>query len=281
MRLFALLAASLATATAASAQTRISQKSGAWWGNIPTPTINQLWMQVDGVAPDATVSGNVSFNLTCSLPQPSTMRLTAVVLQVDGTNVRGVYNANAVATLGQARTFTVDTTRFLDGWHELRARCYAVETAVGPELGKQTQVTNGHQLRFRNGNALTDSHSVMPGVLDSHAWYDSDAATGDAIHYVYVQLLNVHPLIDAPIRGIVPITGRVSHAGATTIDHWVLKVDGVAVVELHGIDSLHTYNLDTRQFANGPHTLAFHGHGVARSGKQLAGQVAVPIVIQN
>ena len=91
----------------------------------------------------------------------------------------------------------------------------------------------------------------------------------------------MHPLIDAPIRGIVPITGRVSHAGATTIDHWVLKVDGVAVVELHGIDSLHTYNLDTRQFANGPHTLAFHGHGVARSGKQLAGQVAVPIVIQN
>jgi hypothetical protein len=34
-------------------------------------------------------------------------------------------------------------------------------------------------------------------------------------------------------------------------------------------------------FSNGPHQLQFHGHGLARSGKQLAGQVEIPIVIQN
>ena len=275
--------AALALAATAAAAAPISQKSGAWWGDLATPTNNQVWMQADFVQPDATVAGTISFPITCTLPQPTTLKLSGITIQVDGNNIVGqnLYGTSAAAYLGRARTVLVDTTKFLDGWHELRARCYAAETAAGPALGHETQVTNGHQLYFKNGNAVIDSHAVTPGILDSHAWYDKDAATGDTINYVYVQLMNGKQLVAAPLTGIVGVTGRVSNAGATTIDHWVVKVDGQAVVELHGTQQLRTYDLDTRMFTNGAHELAMHGHGVARSGKQLAAEVRVPIVIAN
>jgi hypothetical protein len=156
-----------------------------------------------------------------------------------------------------------------------------METAIGLELGKQTQVTNGHQLYFKNGNAFVDNRSVTPGIVDAHSWYDTDVATGDAIDYVYVQIVNVHPLIQAPLKGVVPVTGLVTNAGPTTIAHWALKVDGVAISEFHDAKQLRTVDFDTRMLSNGPHTLQFHGHGLARSGKQLAGQVEIPIVVQN
>jgi len=258
-----------------------TQKSASWWGDPAVPAPNHVEMTVQGVQPDLTVSGNISFVLTCTLPQPSTMKLDTIVIQVDGTNVQAYYGSNARAILGQPRTFTVDTTKFSDGWHELRGRCYALETAAGPELGKQTQVTNGHQLYFKNGNTFVDNRSVVPGIVDAHSWYDTDAATGDQISYVYVQILNVHPLIDAPLKGVVPVTGLVTNAGATTIAHWALKVDDVVITEFHDATQMHTVNLDTRMLSNGPHILQFHGHGLARSGKQLAGQVDIPIVVQN
>jgi len=258
-----------------------TQKSASWWGDPAVPAPNHVEMTVQGVQPDLTVSGNISFVLTCTLPQPSTMKLDTIVIQVDGTNVQAYYGSNARAILGQPRTFTVDTTKFSDGWHELRGRCYALETAAGPELGKQTQVTNGHQLYFKNGNTFVDNRSVVPGIVDAHSWYDTDAATGDQISYVYVQILNAHPLIDAPLKGVVPVTGLVTNAGTTTIAHWALKVDDVVITEFHDATQMHTINLDTRMLSNGPHILQFHGHGLARSGKQLAGQVDIPIVVQN
>ena len=258
-----------------------TQKSASWWGDPAAPAPNHVEMTVQGVQPDLTVSGNISFVLTCTLPQPSTMKLDTIVIQVDGTNVQAYYGSNARAILGQPRTFTVDTTKFSDGWHELRGRCYALETAAGPELGKQTQVTNGHQLYFKNGNTFADNRSVVPGIVDAHSWYDTDAATGDQISYVYVQILNAHPLIDAPLKGVVPVTGLVTNAGTTTIAHWALKVDDVVITEFHDATQMHTINLDTRMLSNGPHILQFHGHGLARSGKQLAGQVDIPIVVQN
>lgn len=261
--------------------TGYSQKAASWWGDPAVPAPNHVEMVIDGIQPDATVSGTLSFTMTCSLPAPTTMKVDTIVIQVDGTNVQAYYGSNARAILGQPRTFTVDTRQFSDGWHELRARCYAAESAAGPELGKETQVTNGHQLYFKNGNPLVDNRSVMPGVVDAHSWYDTDAATGDAVNYVYVQIVNVHPLIDAPLKGIVPVTGLVTSAGASTVSHWALKVDGVEVVEFHDATQLRTVNLDTRALSNGPHTLQFHGHGLARSGKQLAGQVEIPIVVQN
>jgi hypothetical protein len=258
-----------------------TQKSSTWWGDPALPAPNHVSMTIDGVVPDATVSGNISFTLTCTLPPPSTMKLDTIVIQVDGTNVQAYYGSNARAILGQPRTFTVDTTRFSDGWHELRGRCYALETAAGPELGKQTQVTNGHQLYFKNGNGFVDNRSVTPGIVDAHSWYDTDAATGDAIDYVYVQILNAHSLLDAPLKGVVPVTGLVTNAGPTTIAHWALKVDDVPITEFHDATQMRTVNLDTRMLTNGPHLLQFHGHGLARSGKQLAGQVEIPIVVQN
>ena len=258
-----------------------TQKSASWWGDPAVPAPNHVEMTVQGVQPDLTVSGNISFVLTCTLPQPSTMKLDTIVIQVDGTNVQAYYGSNARAILGQPRTFTVDTTKFSDGWHELRGRCYALETAAGPELGKQTQVTNGHQLYFKNGNTFVDNRSVVPGIVDAHSWYDTDSATGDQISYVYVQILNAHPLIDAPLKGVVPVTGLVTNAGTTTIAHWALKVDDVVITEFHDATQMHTINLDTRMLSNGPHILQFHGHGLARSGKQLAGQVDIPIVVQN
>lgn len=258
-----------------------TQKSSTWWGDPALPAPNHVSMTIDGVVPDSTVSGNISFTLTCTLPPPSTMKLDTIVIQVDGTNLQAYYGSNARAILGQPRTFTVDTTRFSDGWHELRGRCYALETAAGPELGKQTQVTNGHQLYFKNGNLFVDNRSVTPGIVDAHSWYDTDAATGDAIDYVYVQILNAHTLLDAPLKGVVPVTGLVTNAGPTTIAHWALLVDGVDIIEFHDATQMRTVNLDTRMLTNGPHLLQFHGHGLARSGKQLAGQVEIPIVVQN
>jgi len=258
-----------------------TQKSSSWWGDPAYPAPNHVDMTVEGVQPDATVSGNISLTLTCALPQPSTLQVNTIVIQVDGTNVQAYYGSNARAILGQPRTFTVDTTRFHDGWHELRGRCYATQTAAGPELGKQTQVTNGHQLLFRNGNVFADNRSVIPGIVDAHSWYDTDAATGAAIGYVYVQILNVHPLIDAPLQGIVPVTGLVTNAGPSTVAHWALRVDGVDVFEFHDATQLRTANLDTRMLLNGPHLLQFHGHALAKSGKQLAGQVQIPITVQN
>ena len=258
-----------------------TQKSSSWWGDPAYPAPNHVDMTVEGVQPDTTVSGIISFTLTCALPQPSTLQVNTIVIQVDGNNVQAYYGSNARAILGQPRTFSVDTTKFPDGWHELRGRCYATETAAGPELGKQTQVTNGHQLLFKNGNTLVDNRSVIPGIVDAHSWYDTDAATGDAIGYVYVQILNVHPLTDAPLHGIVPVTGLVTNAGPSTVAHWVLKVDDVAITEFHDATQLRTVNLDTRMLSNGPHLLQFHGHGLARSGKQLAGQVEIPITVQN
>jgi len=258
-----------------------TQKSSAWWGDPAVPAPNHVDMIMDGIVPDATVSGIISFTLTCAFPPPSTLKLDTIVIQVDGTNVQAYYGSNARAILGQPRTFTVDTTKFVDGWHELRGRCYALETAAGPEQGKQTQVTNGHQLHFKNGNVFADNRSVIPGIVDAHSWYDTDAATGDAVGYVYVQLLNAHTLIDAPLSGLVPVTGLVTNAGPTTVAHWALKVDGVEIVEFHDATQLRTVNLDTRMISNGAHKLQFHGHGLARSGKQLAGQVEIPIVVEN
>jgi hypothetical protein len=257
------------------------QKSSSWWGDPAVPAPNHVEMTIESVQPDITVSGNISFVLTCTLPQPSTMKLDTIVIQVDGSNVQAYYGSNARAILGQPRTFTVDTTRFVDGWHELRARCYALETAAGPEFGHQTQVTNGHQLYFKNGNWFVDNRSVVPGIVDAHSWYDTDAFTGDQIGYLYVQILNAHTLLDAPLNGVVPMTGLVTNAGPTTIAHWALKVDDVVITEFHDATQMHTVNLDTRMLSNGPHILQFHGHGLTRSGRQLAGQVDIPIVVQN
>src|SRR5882762_1339879 len=229
------------------------QKSSAWWGDPAVPAPNHVDMIMDGIVPDATVSGIISFTLTCAFPPPSTLKLDTIVIQVDGTNVQAYYGSNARAILGQPRTFTVDTTKFVDGWHELRGRCYALETAAGPELGKQTQVTNGHQLYFKNGNQFVDNRSVTPGIVDAHSWYDTDAATGDQVDYMYVQILNAHTLLDAPLKVVVPMTGLVTNAGATTIAHWALKVDDVAITEFHDATQMHTVNLDTRMLTNGPH----------------------------
>src|SRR5437016_3657053 len=104
MRLFA---ASLAACIASAAQAApIVQKSGVWWGDVPTPQINQVWMQADFVQPDATVSGTISFPLTCTLPQPNSLRLSGVVIQVDGNNIPGntFYGSNAARLLNVTRT---------------------------------------------------------------------------------------------------------------------------------------------------------------------------------
>jgi hypothetical protein len=91
----------------------------------------------------------------------------------------------------------------------------------------------------------------------------------------------VHSLIDAPLTGTVQFTGIVTPAGPTTVDHWKLMVDGVAVAEFNGTTQQRTVALDTMRLADGPHKLQFHGHGLARSGKQLAGQVEIPITVSN
>ena len=145
-----------------------------------------------------------------------------------------------------------------------------------------SQTTNGHQVYFRNGNPIgSSSHNIQPGVVDTHSWYDSDVSTGDTIHYVYSQLLDIHSLVAAPLKGIVPITARTTNAGATTITCFMLAIDGVTYFDFDDGSELHTMQLDTRHLSNGTHILQFMGEGTARSGKTLRGQVEVPIVVAN
>ncbi len=265
-------------ALAAPSPIAYTQRSSAWWGTSPTPA-NVVTVIAEDVRPDATVSGNVSVPVTCRIPSPSTLRLTAMCLQVDGLNAECHFNAAVVD--GQRRTLTIDSTKYTDGWHEIRARCFASET-VGPEQGHSTQTTNGHPLYFKNGKPIgAGSHSVQPGIVDTHPWYDTDVSTGDSIHYVYTQLLNIHSLVDAPLAGVVPVTGRVMNAGATTLSCFMLSIDGHVVLDLDDGTELHTTQLDTRQLSNGPHLLQLMGEGRARSGKLLRGLVEVPFVVAN
>ena len=161
----------------------IAMKSSAWWGDPANPNPNHVDATVDGVTPDAAVSGNVSFTLTCNLPAPSTLRLNGMMIQIDGNNIQSIYGADARARLGIPQTFTFNTANYNDGWHEFRGRCFGEETTSGPNLGKLTEVTAGHQLHLVNGNVVSNSSHSIPGIVDSHAFMlalrgDFEAAGG-------------------------------------------------------------------------------------------------------
>jgi hypothetical protein len=260
----------------------ITQNSGAWWNDVSNPSVNQVWAEVSGVNPDAVVTGTISFNVKCVIPAstsstPTTLDLNNVTMisQVDSTNV-----SQLSVTAGTSKTLTINTSLYADGWHEMRFRCKAKET-VGPETGKATAITNGFPLYFQNGKAVGSGQNHGTNYVDAHAWYDVDPATGQAIEYVYAQIKNVHALIDAPLSGSVSVSGRVWNSGATTIDHWALKVDGVTVQEFSGTTQQRTITLNTAAFPNGAHQLSVHGHGMAASGRQLAAEVKIPITISN
>jgi hypothetical protein len=263
--------------------TPIQQQSGAWWNHVDDPTVNQLWAKVDGVTPDAHVKGSVSFQLTCTVPpsmslKPDTLDAAHLSLlgQVDSTNVVVISNVPS----GSARTITIPTTQFADGWHEIRIRCKAKET-LATEAGKVTAITNGFPLYFENGKAIGSGQNHGTNYVDAHGWYDTDPATGDAINYVYAQLKNVHSLIDAPLKGTVSVSGRAWNSGATTIDHFAVKIDGIVIAQFAGTTQTRTISLDTTKLSNGAHTLSMHSHGMAASGKQLAAEAKVPITISN
>ena len=259
----------------------LSMTSSTWWGDVANPAPNHVEAVVEGLTPDATVSGSLTLTLTCKLPQPSTLRLNGMVVQIDGTNLEEHYGADARSRLGIPQTFTINTAAFPNnGWHEIRARCFGEETQG--DVGKLTELSAGHQVFLNNpGKSQLDSSHSISGIVDSHGWYDVDSITGDAIGYVYAQIKNVHSLTDAPLSGTVSFTGNVFNSGPTTIDHWKLMVDGVAVAEFHGTTQQRTVPLDTTTLTDGQHKLQFHGHGIARSGKQLASQVEVPITVSN
>lgn len=254
----------------------ITQRAGAWWGDVSTPTMNQVWVQAEGVTPDGRVSGDLSWAVTGQLPSPTTMTLYSLIAQVDSKDVMKINDVKP----GETRILTIPTKDFPDGWHEIRIRAKAQET-IGPGAGKVTAVTNGHPIYFANGNAIGTGQNTGTNYVDSHAWYDIDTATGKKIGYVYAQLRNVHSLIDAPLSGTVAVSGRVRKSGETRIDHWMVKVDNLPIFQSHGPTETQSISLDTTQFPNGPHLLSFHGHGLGASGKQLAAQVDVQIVIQN
>ena len=268
----------------------LTMKSSAWWGDPNFPDKNHVDATVDLVTPDATVSGNVTFILTCNLPQPSTLKLNGMMIQMDGNNIASYFGTNAQNRLGLPQSFTFNPADYApDGLHEFRGRCFGEETA-GAEIGKLTEVTAGHQLHLAYNRQVSDSsHSIPGGIVDSHAWYDVDVSypNGGTIDYVYVQIENVHPLIDTPLSGSVQFTGKVTASRSdVTIDHWKLMVDGVAVAEFHGTTSERTVSLDTTTLTDGQHKLQFHGHGLAPghppdSQKQLAGQVEIPITVSN
>ena len=262
----------------------LTQQSGAWWNNHamdpPSAQTNEVWAEVAGAVPDHQVKGSLTLTVTCHLPVVggNTLQLHRMAAQVDSTTV--VQWTPPAVAVDTPKTVTIATQNFSDGYHELRVRCFGEETQ-GPETGKITAVTNGFPVIFANGNATGSGQNSGTDYVDAHAWYANDIATGDFIGYVYAQLNGVHALTDAPIRGVVPINGRVRNSGATTIDHWMVMVDSTVIAMFHGTTQTYSISLDTTKFANGEHLLKFHGHGLARSGKQLAAQVMVKVTIQN
>ena len=270
------------SSAALSTAAPLVQSSGAWWNDKSmlgaTGQIDEVWAEVGNVLVDHQVSGNLTMPVTCHLPAVAGNTLTVVdmIAQVDSTNVVSISNPGVDVT----HNLTIQTSKFKDGYHEIRVRCKAEQTQ-GTEKGKITAVTNGFPIVFANGTGTGSGQNSGTDYVDAHAWYSTDIATGDAINYVYAQLNGVHELTDKPIKGTVNVNGRVRNSGATTIDHWMLTVDDTIVIMFHGTTQTRTVPFDTTKFANGKHVLKFHGHGLAKSGKQLAAQVNVTIDIEN
>ena len=267
--------------------TPIPMRSGAWWGDVSTPLVNQLWGDVLNAVPEKNITEPYTFKWTCNLPAfagfSQTLKLSHAMFQFNGGTLMNVNNPLPGAT----QSYTLDPAAFPAGWGEVRIRCHAKETQ-GPNAGNTTAITAGFavQIRGGTGNLSWGPHSGKDYV-DTHGWYDR------GVGYVYATIRNVSDLVGKSLSGVVALDLKASVSGDTVLDHFMVKLDGTvakmadgAPAEFHGTTGTRTIYIDTRGLPNGTHTLAMHCHGLETAsseqpGKQLAAQVEVSIDVRN
>jgi hypothetical protein len=271
------------TSQALTLPSPIKMRSGSWWGDVATPLVNQLWGEVADATPGKSITGPQTFHWSCNLPKfdgfGQTLKLTSANFSFDS-DVQQSFSASP----GQVLSYTLDPSKYTAGWHEVRIRCKAAET-TGSETGKVTAITAGFPVQIKGGTSIAN-HSGT-NFVDTHGWYDR------GVDYAYATILNISEVVGKPLSGVIALklTARVS--GDTTLDHFMVKIDGVIAkspdgvpIEFHGTTKERTVYIDTRTLANGTHTLAMHSHGLEtasseKPGKQIASQIEVTIDVRN
>lgn len=264
----------------------IVQRAGAWWGDVSKPLVDQVWGEVINATPGKNLTSPFTFQWKCQLPvfpgNEQTLKLTSTSFSINS-DVKQSWSNPAQ---NQLYSFTLDPAKYSSGWVEIRIRCKGTET-VGVETGEVTAITIGFPLQLRGGTSSSQNHSGT-NYVDTHGWYDR------GVDYVYATILNVSDLVGQPLSGTVALKLKARTSGDTTLDHFMVKIDGVIArqasnnvpAEFFGTTGDRTIYIDTRQLSNGPHVLAMHSHGLERSGseqpgRQLASQSEVTINVQN
>jgi hypothetical protein len=263
----------------------LKQRAGAWWGDTKTPLNNQVWGEVLNAIPGKNITAPYTFQWTCNVPTlaggTQTLKLTTGSFSVNSDIKKAVSNPLP----GQVLSYTLDPASLPAGWIEVRIRCKGTET-TGTEKGQVTAITAGFPLQIKGGTAMGQNHSNTDYV-DTHGWYSR------GVDYVYATVLNVSSLVNAPQKGVMTLKLRARTSGDTTLDHFMIKVDGqiakspdLQPLEFFGTTGDRTVYIDTKTLANGPHVLAMHSHGLEKSGseqpgKQLAAQSEVTFTVQN
>lgn len=263
----------------------VPMRSGAWWGSVATPLENQVWGEIVNATPGKNLTAPYTYRWKCTLPAfpyvRQSLRLSSTSFSVDSRVVRSFSSPTA----GAEYSYTIDPAAHGAGWHEIRIRCKAKET-TGPETGLVTAITAGFPLQLRGGTSSFQNHSGVD-YLDTHGWYDR------GVGYAYATFLDVSTLVGKPQSGTISLRLKARVSGDTTLDHFMLKIDGqIATLadgrpaEFHGSTGDRTISIDTRRLSNGAHTFAMHSHGLEKStsedpGKQLAAQIELQVVVQN
>jgi hypothetical protein len=262
----------------------IPMRSGAWWGDTKTPLINQVWGEVQNATPGRNLTAPFTYQWSCAVPKldgnQQTLRLSSGSFSVDSAVQKSFSNPTPGATL----SYTLDPAKYPAGWHEIRIRCKATETA-GAETGEVTAITAGFPIQIRGGT--TSSVHTGSNFVDTHGWYDR------GVDYVYATINNISEVVGKPQSGVIALDLRARRSGDTTLDHFMVKIDDKVApmsnglpAEFAGTTEKRTILIDTKRWPNGPHRLAMHSHGLEiggseAPGKQLAAQIEVTINIQN
>jgi hypothetical protein len=271
------------------------QRGGAWWGNVSTPLVNQVWGDVLNPTPDREVTTAIRYRWACRLPrfggQRQSLEVASAQFHVDDKLLGFIKGPPVDAEL----SFVFDPARYrtllAPGIHEIRIRCIAAET-TGPQVGERTGVSVSFPVRLYGGTAPSqESHGT--NVLDNHAWYSEGNA------YVYASVRNARAVYAKTLSGMTTLELHAGKAGSEfVVDHFMLKIDGIIPTvrfvdgafwnrpaEFFGEKSVRQVEVDTRSLCNGRHVLAMHAHGIdvnpPNAGRQLASQVEIPFFTSN
>jgi hypothetical protein len=258
-------------------QSGVGMRSGAWWGDINANDTNQIWADVLDAIPGADLYEPFTFHFGCALPQSAAFKSTVLdsaSIQLDGTTLRTIDNPDATETF----EYTLDPAQHQAGWHEIRIRCKAQETA-GTETDQVTAATAGFPIRLRGGTSSYLTHGGGQDFVDTHGWYSR------GVGYVYVTILDVVELAKKQ-SGVIQLELDTRTSGDTVLDQLVVYVDDRVISDLAGPTERHTIDLDTTVLTNGTHELTIRARALEtafseRPGQQLAAQVELSFDVAN